>query len=676
MNHVATGSDRPENRLAAETSPYLLQHKHNPVDWWPWGPEALTEAQRTNRPILLSIGYAACHWCHVMAHESFEDDEVAAVMNELFVCIKVDREERPDIDQIYMSALHHLGEQGGWPLTMFLSPDGSPFWGGTYFPKLPDFGRPAFTDVLQSVAQFFRDQPDKIARNRDALIARLSERAKSKNPANLGVAELNNAAVAITRSTDPVNGGLQGTPKFPQCSVLEFLWRAGARTHDDRFFSATTLTLTRMSQGGIYDHLGGGYARYSVDNRWLVPHFEKMLYDNAQILDLLALDYARSNNPLYRERAIETVDWLRREMLTAEGGFASSLDADSEGEEGKFYVWSLKEVNEVLAPADAAYFAARYDITANGNFEGRNIPNRLKSIDVASDDIPHMRALREKLLERRESRVRPGLDDKVLADWNGLMIAALVHAACVFDKPDWLQIARTGFEFIRTNMTRDERLGHSWREGRLLIPALASDYAAMGRAALALFEATGDNAYLAQALRWQSTLDTHYADFDHGGYYLTADDAEGLIVRPHSTADDAIPNHDGLIAQNLVRLAALTGDTNWRDRIDNLFAALLPSATENGFGQLSLMNALDLRLAGAEIVVVGEGAQADALLSAARKLPHATSIVLHAPRADALPQDHSARAKITAVTQSAAFICRGQSCSLPLTHPEAFSGIL
>jgi uncharacterized protein YyaL (SSP411 family) len=676
MNHVATGSDRPENRLAAETSPYLLQHKHNPVDWWPWGPEALTEAQRTNRPILLSIGYAACHWCHVMAHESFEDDEVAAVMNELFVCIKVDREERPDIDQIYMSALHHLGEQGGWPLTMFLSPDGSPFWGGTYFPKLPDFGRPAFTDVLQSVAQFFRDQPDKIARNRDALIARLSERAKSKNPANLGVAELNNAAVAITRSTDPVNGGLQGTPKFPQCSVLEFLWRAGARTHDDRFFSATTLTLTRMSQGGIYDHLGGGYARYSVDNRWLVPHFEKMLYDNAQILDLLALDYARSNNPLYRERAIETVDWLRREILTAEGGFASSLDADSEGEEGKFYVWSLKEVNEVLAPADAAYFAARYDITANGNFEGRNIPNRLKSIDVASDDIPHMRALREKLLERRESRVRPGLDDKVLADWNGLMIAALVHAACVFDKPDWLQIARTGFEFIRTNMTSDERLGHSWREGRLLIPALASDYAAMGRAALALFEATGDNAYLAQALRWQSTLDTHYADVDHGGYYLTADDAEGLIVRPHSTADDAIPNHDGLIAQNLVRLAALTGDTKWRDRIDNLFAALLPSATENGFGQLSLMNALDLRLAGAEIVVVGEGAQADALLSAARKLPHATSIVLHAPRADALPQDHSARAKITAVTQSAAFICRGQSCSLPLTHPEAFSGIL
>ncbi|EAQ37088.1 hypothetical protein NB311A_08058 [Nitrobacter sp. Nb-311A] len=670
MNHAAKGSGHPANRLAAETSPYLLQHKHNPVNWWPWVPEALAEAQRSNRPILLSIGYAACHWCHVMAHESFEDEDVAAVMNELFVCIKVDREERPDIDQIYMNALHHLGEQGGWPLTMFLFPDGSPFWGGTYFPKLPDFGRPAFTDVLQSVARVFREQPDKIARHRDALIARLSERARADNPANIGLAELDNAAALIAQSTDPVHGGLRGAPKFPQCSVLEFLWRAGARTHDDHFFAAVTLTMTRMSQGGIYDHLGGGYARYSVDDKWLVPHFEKMLYDNAQILDLLALDHARSKNPLYRERATETVDWLRREMLTPAGGFASSLDADSEGEEGRFYIWSLKEIEEVLGTTDAADFAARYDITANGNFEGRNIPNRLRSIEVASDDSAHMRALREKLLARRESRVRPGLDDKILADWNGLMIAALVHAACVFDRPDWLQIARAVYDFVRTTMTRDGRLGHSWREGRLLVPALASDYAAMGRAALALFEATGDNDCLVQALRWQSTLDTHYADVEHGGYYLTAADAEGLIVRPHSSDDDATPNHDGLIAQNLVRLAALTGDTKWRARIDGLFTALLPSATEKGFGQLSLMNALDLRLTGAEIVVVGEDAQAGALLNAARKLPHATSIVLHAPHAEALAADHPAQAKARSVRGAAAFVCRQQRCSLPVSIPK------
>ncbi|MGN6116499.1 MAG: thioredoxin domain-containing protein, partial [Nitrobacter sp.] len=301
------------NRLAGETSPYLLQHQHNPVDWWPWGPDALAEAQRSRRPILLSIGYAACHWCHVMAHESFEDETVAAVMNELFVNIKVDREERPDIDQIYMSALHHLGEQGGWPLTMFLSPDGSPFWGGTYFPKTTQYGRPGFTDLLHTVAKIFREQPEKVAQNREALIARLAERTKSKNPASLGIAELNNAAVSIARATDPVHGGLRGAPKFPQCTMLEFLWRAGARTHDERFFNTTGLTLTHLSQGGIYDHLGGGYARYSVDETWLVPHFEKMLYDNAQILDLLTLDYARSSNPLFRERAIETVGWLKRE---------------------------------------------------------------------------------------------------------------------------------------------------------------------------------------------------------------------------------------------------------------------------------------------------------------------------------------------------------------------------
>jgi uncharacterized protein YyaL (SSP411 family) len=663
------------NRLAGETSPYLLQHQHNPVDWWPWGPGALAEAQRSQRPILLSIGYAACHWCHVMAHESFEDDAVAAVMNKLFVNIKVDREERPDIDQIYMSALHHLGEQGGWPLTMFLSPDGSPFWGGTYFPKTTQYGRPGFTDLLHTVSRIFHEQPEKVAQNREALVARLAARTKNENPASLGIVELNNAAVSIARATDPVHGGLRGAPKFPQCTMLEFLWRAGARTHDERFFTTTGLTLTRMSQGGIYDHLGGGYARYSVDEQWLVPHFEKMLYDNAQILDLLATDYARSGNPLFRERAIETVDWLKREMLTGEGGFASSLDADSEGEEGKFYVWSLKEIQDGLGAQDAADFAARYDITAEGNFEGHNIPNRLKSLDLGNDDDVHMRQLREKLLQRRAGRVRPGLDDKVLADWNGLMIAALAHAAIALDRPDWLAMARRAFGFVQTSMTRSGRLGHSWRDGRLLIPALASDYAAMIRAALALFETIGEDSFLRQALDWQSMLDAHYSDAAHGGYYLTADDAEGLIIRPHSTIDDAIPNHTGLIAQNLVRLAVLTGDPEWRAKLDALFTALLPRAAENVFGHLSLLNALDLYLTGAEIVVVGEGPRAEALLAAARKLPHATSIVLHAPRADALPAGHPARAKLAAMKESAAFVCRGQSCSLPMTEPDALRAL-
>ncbi|MBN8968626.1 MAG: thioredoxin domain-containing protein [Rhizobiales bacterium] len=665
-----------KNRLADETSPYLLQHQHNPVDWWAWGPKALAEAQRTGKPILLSVGYAACHWCHVMAHESFEDEATAAVMNELFVNIKVDREERPDIDQIYMHALHALGQQGGWPLTMFLTPEGGPVWGGTYFPKEAQYGRAAFTDVLRNVAQVFREQPDKIAQNHAAIVERLSER-NTGSLTTLGYTELNTAAQSILRASDPVNGGLEGAPKFPQCAMLEFIWRAGARTDDERFFDGTALALTRMSQGGIYDHLGGGYARYSVDDKWLVPHFEKMLYDNAQILDMLALDYARKPDPLYRQRATETVGWLRREMRTADGGFASSLDADSEGEEGKFYVWSQSEIERLLGTDDATFFAAKYDVTANGNFEGHNILNRLNSSDDTPLEAEQLAALRNVLMQARDKRVRPGLDDKVLADWNGLAITALAHAANAFDEPDWLTLACTTFGFVATKMTRNGRLGHSWRAGKLMLPGLASDYAAMIRAALALYEATGDAPFLNQAIAWQDMLDTHYADSQHGGYYLTADDAEALIIRPHSTTDDAIPNHTGLIAQNLVRLAALTGQQRWQRKITMLFASTVAEAAQNMFGHLSLLNALDLYLVGAEVVVVGQGAPADALLAAVRKLPHANMIVLHAADADAVPEDHPAQAQLDAAGgRAAAFVCRGQTCSLPVTTPEALVALV
>ncbi len=664
-----------KNRLAGETSPYLLQHQHNPVDWWPWGPEGLAEAKRSNKPILLSVGYAACHWCHVMAHESFEDEATAAVMNELFVSIKVDREERPDIDQIYMNALHALGEQGGWPLTMFLTPDGGPVWGGTYFPKKAQYGRGAFVDVLREVARVFRDEPDKIAKNQTALVQHLARRA-SADAASFGPAELNNAATSIARATDPVNGGLRGAPKFPQCSMLEFLWRAGMRTGDERFFITTSLALTQMSQGGIYDHLGGGYARYSVDDKWLVPHFEKMLYDNAQILDMLALDHARAPNALYLERAIETVGWLQREMTTPEGGFSSSLDADSEGEEGKFYVWSQSEIERLLGTDDATFFAAKYDVTAEGNFEGHNILNRLVSGGDAPVETEQLAAMRDVLFAARAKRIRPGLDDKILADWNGLMIAALAHAAMAFDKPEWLLLARKAFSFVAGTMTSGGRLGHSWRAGKLLLPGLASDYAAMIRAAIALYEATGEGPFLKLALAWQISLDTHYADKAHGGYFLTADDAEGLIIRPHSTVDDAIPNHTGLIAQNLIRLAVLTGDETWRRKIHALFATMLSKATENVFGHLSLLNALDLFLAGAEIVVVGEGTDANALLVAARKLPFANTIVLHASKMDTLPPDHPARAKLETSSSAAAFVCRGMSCSLPVTAPDALIALV
>src|SRR5437868_2314375 len=323
-----TSTPPPQNRLARETSPYLLQHKDNPVHWWAWGPEALAEAKRSNRPILLSVGYAACHWCHVMAHESFEDEATARVMNELFVNIKVDREERPDIDQIYMAALHHLGEHGGWPLTMFLTPEGAPVWGGTYFPKTSRYGRPAFVDVLREVSRLFREEPDKIGQNRDALMARLSERARPEGKLTVGTKELDQLARQIGGAFDRTHGGLRGAPKFPNAALYELLWRAGLREDDPRYLDAIEHTLERISEGGIYDHLGGGFSRYSVDERWLVPHFEKMLYDNAQLLDLLALAHARTGHPLFRQRAAETVGWLAREMTTPQGAFSASLDAD------------------------------------------------------------------------------------------------------------------------------------------------------------------------------------------------------------------------------------------------------------------------------------------------------------------------------------------------------------
>jgi uncharacterized protein YyaL (SSP411 family) len=661
------------NRLATETSPYLLQHQDNPVDWWPWGPEALAQAKRSNRPILLSVGYAACHWCHVMAHESFEDEATARVMNELFVNIKVDREERPDIDQIYMAALHHLGEHGGWPLTMFLTPSGEPIWGGTYFPKTSRYGKPAFVDVLRELARLFREEPDKIERNRAALMERLAAAARPAGMTTIGRAELDKAALQLGGLIDPVNGGTRGAPKFPQAALFECLWRAGLRSGETRFFAAVEITLDRICEGGIYDHLGGGFARYSVDERWLVPHFEKMLYDNAQLLELLAIAYRHTGKDLYRRRAYETVGWLEREMTTGQGAFCASLDADSEGEEGKFYVWSYDEVIRQLGIEDGEFFARHYDVTPAGNFEGHNILNRLKAPPSSDADETRLAALREKLLSARALRVRPGLDDKVLADWNGLMIAALANAGSMLDEPRWLEVAHRAFDFVAHNMARDDRLGHSWRQGQLKFPGLASDYAAMIRAALALYEATGRADVLERALQWQQALDRDYSNAETGTYYLTAADAEGLVVRPAATTDEATPNHNAVAAQNLIRLAVLSGDDSCRDKADRLIAAVAPIIAENLYMHLAMLNAIDLRLRAAEIVVTGQGAGADALLAAARRLPPLDRVVLHAASAQAL-SNHPARAKLSAAPEPQAFVCVGETCSLPVTDPAALDG--
>src|SRR5579871_3789982 len=463
---------QPDNLLRHESSPYLLQHADNPVHWRPWGAAALAEAREGNKPILLSIGYAACHWCHVMAHESFEDPDTAALMNSLFVNIKVDREERPDIDHLYMSALHALGEQGGWPLTMFIAPDGAPFWGGTYFPPEPRWGRPSFRQVLQGVSEAWRSD-DKMVSHNTAALRRVLAGMSQANPGELPTpVHLDAVSSALLRLNDPEQGGLRGAPKFPNPPIFRFLWQNAFRTGESEGQDALHLMLQRMSQGGIYDHLGGGFSRYSTDAIWLVPHFEKMLYDNAQLLELLALAHADRPDPLYAERATETVEWMMRDMtaerVAGRAAFAASEDADSEGEEGRFYVWTEAEVDTLLGDASPAFKRA-YDVTPGGNWEGHTILRRVTDVGSPAEEAALARS-RAVLFQARAKRVRPGRDDKVLADWNGLAIAALARASVVFRRPEWLARAEEAQDFILTEMSAaDGRVQHAWRLGRVKI---------------------------------------------------------------------------------------------------------------------------------------------------------------------------------------------------------------
>jgi uncharacterized protein YyaL (SSP411 family) len=667
-----------QNLLARETSPYLLQHADNPVHWRPWGPEALAAAKAANKPILLSVGYAACHWCHVMAHESFENDAIAALMNDRFVNIKVDREERPDIDAIYMSALHLMGQQGGWPLTMFLTPEGEPFWGGTYFPPDSRYGRPGFKDVLIAISDFFHEKKDRVAEAVGQLKGALDQLAQSHAGGEIPIEANDQAAARLAQNFDPVHGGISGAPKFPNPSILELLWRAWIRTGNAAARDAVLLALDKMSQGGIYDHLGGGYARYSTDAEWLVPHFEKMLYDNAQLLELLTWAWLETGKPLYAARAHETVGWTLREMVGEGGGFASSLDADSEGEEGRFYVWSEAEVDRALG-ADAALFKRAYDVSRGGNWEGHTILNRNHPAGPFTDDEETRLAVdRAALLAERAKRVRPGWDDKVLADWNGLMIAALAQAAPAFAAPRWLEAATRAFACVATRMADGDRLRHSYRRGQAKNTAHLDDYANMCRAALALHQATGDPSYLAWAEKWTATLDRHYWDDKGGGYFFTADDAEALLVRTKSARDNATPSGNGVMAGVLATLFYLTGNPRYQARAEALIAALSGEIARNFFPLTTLFNGSELFRRAAQIVIVGRRGEAatDALLDRAFKAPLPHRIIAVVAPDQALPTGHPAHGKGQIGGKPTAYVCVGMTCSLPQTEPAEFAKTL
>lgn len=665
----------PQNLLAEEASPYLQQHSGNPVHWRAWSPASLEEARALDRPILLSVGYAACHWCHVMAHESFENDDVAAVMNRLFVNIKVDREERPDIDQIYMAALSSMGEQGGWPLTMFVTPDGKPFWGGTYFPREPRYGRPGFIQVMQAVDKAWREKRASLNQSADGLTMHVETRlAGSHAKTVLDRDTLEGLARGIDGMIDRDLGGLRGAPKFPNAPFMLTLWlswlRDGSSTHRDDVL----LSLDRMLSGGIYDHIGGGLSRYSTDAEWLVPHFEKMLYDNAQLVRFCNWAYAASGNNLFRVRIEDTVDWLLREMRVDGGAFAASLDADSDGEEGLFYTWSREEIETALGD-DSALFFKYFTLSSPPGWEGKPVVHQTSSQQSQSVvDHEKLVPLKAKLLAIREERVRPGLDAKTLTDWNGLMIAALAEAGRSLARRDWIDAAAKAFAHINA-ASRDNRLPHSMLGPRKLFPALSSDYAAMANAAIALFEATGDWSYVEQASGFIEQLDHWHADADRTGYYLTASDSTDVPIRIRGDVDEAIPSATGQIIEALVRLASVTGDLDLQEKAWNVAEHAAGRAAQQAYGQAGIVNACALAIEPLKLVLIDDPTNPE-LVPVANRNPDPRRVDIMVSIGSEANRPLLPGGILPPTDAAGGWLCTGQVCLPVVTNPKELEHLL
>jgi len=668
-----------QNQLAQETSPYLLLHKDNPVHWRPWGTDAFAEAEAQNKPILLSVGYTACHWCHVMNHESFADAETAEMMNSLFVNVKVDREERPDIDQLYQTAAQTMGTQGGWPLTMFLTPKGEPFFPGTYFPKEERFGQPSFKRILQEVSRIYREQPEPVA----GTIARVQQSLANiwgrDMRGDLNPLVLDMSAIHIAQRFDIFYGGPTGAPKFPTTTSLELLWRAYLRTGAAQFFQVVQTSLDNMCMGGIYDHVGGGFARYATDERWLVPHFEKMLYDNAQLVDVLTLVWQHNRNPLYRDRIEETISWVLRDMKVG-NAFASSFDADSEGEEGKYYVWTEPEIDAALAGTFSQRFKQVYNVRREGNWEGKNILHRIGGAVYPLPDADEalFKRQRELLLAARAKRVAPLRDDKVLADWNGMMIAALAHAGAAFNRRDWIDAGIKAFDFIVKTMSDGDRLYHSWRDGKHHHTAFADDYAHMARAALALWEVTQDERFLDRAKAWTNVMNEHFWDMQTGGYFQTSDDSEVLFYRPRTVFDQAVASANGTMLVVLAKLYFATADIAYRDRSNALVGAFSGELGRAFASMAAFINGLETIMTGLQIVVVGPKghAKTQELLAAVhgRSITHRTLMVVEPD--EVLPEGHPAFGKTMQNGQPTAYVCVRNTCSQPITNAVQLSQTL
>ncbi|CAN5803590.1 thioredoxin domain-containing protein [soil metagenome] len=663
---MADPARRYTNRLAGETSPYLLQHAHNPVDWYPWGDAALTRARTEDRPIFLSIGYAACHWCHVMEHESFENEETARLLNDGFVAIKVDREERPDLDAIYMDAVQQMTGHGGWPMSVFLTPDGRPFYGGTYFPDQPRHGMPSFKQVLEGVREAWRERRAEIEQASVSLVAAIASVSPgaAADAAPGGEALLDAAMVGLERGFDAQTGGWGQAPKFPQPMSTELLLRLHVLTGDARPLAMARRTLDAMAAGGIYDHLGGGFARYATDAIWLVPHFEKMLYDNAQLARVYVHAWLLTGDARYRSVAEQTLTFIERELLTEDGGFAASLDADTNGEEGLTYVWSKAEIDRLLGP-NAGDFERAYGVTEAGNWEGHNILSR-----VAEGDDELLTQARTTLFEARRGRPQPARDDKVLSAWNGLAIGAFADAAAAFDDQHLADVARRAADLLLTRV-RDEsgRLHRSWKDGRALHAGVLEDYAHLADGLLALYQATFDERWFVAARELIDVALERFAD-PAGGFFDTADDHEALITRPKGTQDNAIPSGGAMATEILVRLAALTGEGRYQDAAERAIGALagLPARHPTAFAQW--LNAQTLTVAGlTEVALSGDpGTEAARSLLAVLRTGYRPFVVLAAgpSLASAVPLLHDRPQRDGRPT---AYVCRAFACRNPVTEP-------
>ena len=673
-------TDEHTNRLIHETSPYLLQHAHNPVDWYPWSEEAFEKAKKENKPVLLSIGYSACHWCHVMERESFENEKIAALMNELFVNIKVDREERPDLDEIYMNAVQMLTGRGGWPMTMFLTPEGKPFYGGTYFPPEDRQGMPGFPRILQGVAQAYRERPADVEKSVAQILETLHHMAESQPSENdFAPGIIAESCEKIARAYDSENGGLGQAPKFPNPGVYELFLRYYSESGDERYLTMVAQTLSKMAQGGIYDHVGGGFHRYSVDAKWLVPHFEKMLYDNVQLLRIYSQAYLITREPLYKTVVEESAGYLLREMHQPEGGFYSTQDADSEGEEGRFFVWTLAEIDALLGAEDGEVFARMYDVTEEGNFEEKNILHPILTVDQASKffrkEKSEIEALiartKEKLFTAREKRIKPFRDEKIIAAWNGLLLSGLAEAIKITGASSCLEASRRTVEFIFGRMFRDGYLLHVYKDGQAKLRGYLDDYAFVALGLLDLYEVLLDRSLIDRAMELADIMLREFWDERGGGLFYTGKSHEPLISRAKPVFDASIPSGNAIAAQLLLRLYHLVGAEDYHTRAETILRSYYDAMVSQPFGFAHMLCALDQYLHPAkEIVIVGE--RSDARTTDLIKEIHSLylpnkAVQIFAPGESLEKVSPLMVGKQQIDGRPTAYVCQNFTCSAPVT---------